>query len=181
MNIVLIGYRCSGKTTVGKLLARDLEREFLDTDRLVEAKTGHPIHVYVSQNGWQDFRLVEREVIKEVTSKDNVVIATGGGAVIDQENVRNLRKNGWVVWLDTKTPVIRDRMKKGQKSGEWRPTLSGADPLKESAEILNERMPVYERASDYRVDTNGQNPEEVAQAIMSALPHWHKGDLAGGY
>jgi len=72
-------------------------------------------------------------------------------------------------------------MKKGQKSGEWRPTLSGADPLKECAEILNERMPVYERASDYRVDTNGQNPQEVAQAIMSALPHWHKGDLAGGY
>ncbi|MCG2777724.1 MAG: shikimate kinase [Pseudomonadota bacterium] len=181
MNIVLIGYRCSGKTTVGKLLARDLEREFLDTDRLIEEKIGLSIHSYVSQNGWRDFRRVEREVVEEIASKDNVVIATGGGAVIDQENVRNLRKNGWVVWLDTNTPVIRDRMKKGQKSGEWRPSLSGADPLKESAEILNERMPVYERASDYRVDTNGQNPEEVAQAIMSALPHWHKGDLAGGY
>ena len=169
MNIVLIGYRCCGKTTVGRLLARDLEGEFLDTDRLIEEKIGISIHSHVSQNGWRDFRRVEREVVEEIASKDNVVIATGGGTVIDQENVSTLRKNGWVVWLDTGVPVIRERMKNAQKSGEWRPSLSGADPLDEIDQILQERKPLYEHASDYTVDTNGQSPQEVVQVIMRAL------------
>ena len=181
MNIVLIGYRCSGKTTVGKLLARDLEKKFLDTDRLIEEKIGLSIHSYVSQNRWRDFRAVEREVVEAIASRDALVIATGGGVVIDQENVRNLRKNGWVVWLDTGVPVIRERMKNAQDSGELRPTLSGADSLKEIYRILHERMQVYERASDYRVDTNVQNPEEVEQVIIRALPQWHKSNIAGGY
>ena len=180
MNIVLIGYRCSGKTTVGKLLARELKREFLDTDRIIEGKTGLPIHLYVSQKGWGDFRAVEKEVVSYVASKDNLVIATGGGVVIDRENVRNLKKNGWVVWLDTGIPVIRERMKKAQKSGESRPTLSGVDPLEEIDGILHERMPVYELTSDYRVDTDRQNPEEVGQAIMRALSQRDKSNDAGG-
>lgn len=180
MNIVLVGYRCSGKTTVGKLLARDLKRKFLDTDRLIEGKTGLPIHLYVSQKGWRHFRAVEKEVVSDVASRDDLVIATGGGVVIDRENVRNLKKNGWVVWLDTGVPVIRERMKKAQKSGEFRPTLSGADPLKEIDRILHERMPVYELTSDYRVGTDRQNPEEVGQAIMRALSHRYKSSDVGG-
>ena len=179
MNIVLIGYRCSGKTTVGRLLARELGRDFLDTDRLIEAKTDLPIHVYVLRNGWKDFRLVERQVIEEVASKDNIVIATGGGVVVDQENVRNLKKNGWVVWLDTGASVIRERMKDEQKGGNFRPTLSGGDPFKEIDTILHKRMPAYKCASDYRVGTDGQTLEEVEQAIMRALPHKHK-DGNGG-
>ncbi len=169
MNIVLIGYRCSGKTTVGKLLARDLEKKFLDTDRLIEEKMGLSIHSHVSQNGWRVFRRVEREVVETIASRDALVIATGGGVVIDQENVRNLRKNGWVVWLYTGVPVTRERMKNAQNSGELRPTLSGADPLDEIDQILQERKPLYEHASDYMVDTNGQSPQEVAQVIMRAL------------
>jgi len=180
MNIVLIGYRCCGKTTVGSLLARDLEWDFLDTDRLIEGKTGIPVHSYVSQNGWRDFRAVEKEVVEAIASRDASVIATGGGVVIDQENMRNLRKNGWVVWLDTEVPVIKDRMKNAQNSGELRPPLSGADPLVETYVILKERRPFYERASDYTVDTNGLPPQEVSQVIMGALPQWHKNNLAGG-
>ena len=70
MNIVLIGYRCSGKTTVGRLLARNLKRNFLDTDRLIEEKTGLPVHSYVSQNGWRDFRAVEKEIVEAIASRD---------------------------------------------------------------------------------------------------------------
>ena len=180
MNIVLIGYQCSGKTTVGKLLARELKREFLDTDRLIEEETGLPIHLYVSQKGWHDFRAVEKEVVSHVASKDDLVIATGGGVVIDRENVRNLKKNGWVVWLDTGVPVIRERMKKAQKSGEFRPALSGTDPLKEIDRILHERIPVYELASDYRVDTDRQNPEEIGEAIMKAFSHRYKSHSGRG-
>ena len=174
MNIVLIGYRCCGKTTVGKLLVHDLGRDFLDTDLLIEEKTGLSIHSYVSQRGWRDFRRVEREVVEEIAAKDNGVIATGGGVVIDQENVRNLKKNGWVVWLDTDAPDIKDRMKKEGKAGRLRPSLSGADPLDEIDQILYERTPFYEHTSDYTVDTNGQPPEEVAQEIMMAFSHKHK-------
>lgn len=179
MNIVLVGYRCSGKTTVGKLLARALKREFLDTDRLIEGKTGLPINLYVSQKGWRDFRAVEKEVVSDVASRNDLIIATGGGVVIDPENVRDLKRNGWVVWLDTGAPVIRERMKIAQKSGEFRPTLSGADSLKEIERILYERMPVYELTSDYRVDTDRQNPEEVGQAIMRALSQKYKSSDAG--
>jgi len=180
MNIVLIGYRCSGKTTVGKLLARKLKRGFLDTDRLIETKTGLPIHAYVSQKGWGDFRAVEKEVVSDVASRDDLVIATGGGVVIDPENVRNLKKSGWVVWLKAGVPVIRERMKKAENAGKFRPTLSGVDPLKEISGILHERMPVYESTSDYRVDTDRKNPEEVGQAIMKAFSHRYKSHLGGG-
>ena len=179
MNIVLIGYRCCGKTTVGKLLARDLERKFLDTDRLIEKKTGLPVHSYVSQNGWRDFRAVEREVMETIASRDASVIATGGGVVIDQENVRNLRKNGWMVWLDADTTIIRDRMKGEGKAGRLRPSLSGVDPLDEIDQILNERTPFYEHARDYTVDTNGQTPEGVAQEIMMAFSRKHKNHRRG--
>lgn len=169
MNIVLIGYRCSGKTTVGKLLARNLKREFLDTDRLIEGKTGLPIHLYVSQNGWRDFRAVENEVVSDVASKDDLVIATGGGVVMDQGNVRDLRKNGWVVWLKAKPSVIRDRMNREMRQGELRPSLSGMGPLEEIDPILHERTPFYTSIGDHTVDTNGQLPEEVARAIMKAF------------
>ena len=180
MNIVLIGYRCSGKTTLGKLLVSHLKMKFVDTDHLIEAKTGLPIPSYVSQNGWKDFRVVERKVIEEVAAKDNIVIATGGGVVVDMENVKNLRKNGWVVWLDTEVPVIRERMKNAQNSGELRPPLSGTDPLDEIDAILKERRPFYERASYYRVDTNRRPPQKVLEVIMGALPQCHKNSLAGG-
>jgi shikimate kinase len=171
MNIVLIGYRCSGKTRVGRLLAGDLEMAFLDTDSLIEKKTGIPLPAYVSQNGWRDFRRVEREVVEAVALEDNSVIATGGGVVTDPQNVMNLRKNGWLVWLATGTAVIRERMTLAQEQGDLRPPLSGMDPLEEVDSILRERTPAYEQASDCRVWTDGQTPEAIKQAIMKALPY----------
>jgi len=171
MNIVLIGYRCSGKTLVGRLLARDLKRNFLDTDSLIEEKGEIPIHSYVSRYGWGDFRRLEREVIEAVASENNSVIATGGGVVIDPENVMRLRRNGWVVWLAAGGAVIRERMTQAQEQGDLRPPLSGSDPLEEIESILRERMPLYERASDWTVSTDAQTPEEVEQAIITALPY----------
>ncbi len=179
MNIVLVGYRCSGKTTVGKILAHDLGRQFVDTDRLMEEKAGLSVHSYVSQHGWRDFRRIEREVVEEIASKDNVVIATGGGVVIDQENVKALKKIGWVVWLHTDATVIRDRMRKEGKAGKLRPSLSGADTLDEIDQILQERRPFYEHASDYTVDTNGQSPQKAAQVIMRALSRRDKNHQGG--
>jgi shikimate kinase len=170
MNIVLIGYRCSGKTRVGRLLAGDLKRNFLDTDHLIEAKTGIPIPSYVSRYGWKDFRGVEREVVEATALEDNSVIATGGGVVMDPINVTNLRRNGWVVWLAAGAAVIRERMTRARQQGCPRPSLSGSDPLEEVEAILLKRTPVYEGASDWTVSTNAQSPQEVEQAIITALP-----------
>jgi len=127
---------------------------------------GISIHSYVSLNGWGNFRELEKEIVKDVAAKDNLVIATGGGVVIDQENVRNLRKNGWIVWLDTEAPVIRARMQKEEESGELRPPLSGIDPVEEIDRVLRGRIPYYEGASDHTVDANGPPPEEVAREIL---------------
>ena len=100
MNIVLIGYRCSGKTVVGKILARDLGRDFLDTDEKIEENTGSSIETIISREGWNHFRDVEKRVIEEVSSRDHLVISTGGGVVVDRGNRENLKRNGWLVWLD---------------------------------------------------------------------------------
>lgn len=168
MNIVLIGYRCSGKTHVGKMLAGDLRMAFLDTDRLIEEKTGMPIPVYVSLTGWRNFRCIERRVVQEIGNRDNSVIATGGGVVTDPENLIALKKNGWLVWLAAGPAVIRTRMALALGRGEDRPPLSGTDPVKEIDSMLRERTPLYERASDFRVQTDGMSPEAVVQAIVQA-------------
>ncbi len=151
----------------------------MDTDRLMEEKTGLAVHACVSEKGWKHFRRIERKVVEEIASKDNVVIATGGGVVIDQENVKALKKIGWVVWLHTDATVIRDRMRKEGKAGKLRPPLSGADSLDEIDQILQERRPFYEHASDYTVDTNGQSPQKMAQVIMRALSRRDKNHQGG--
>jgi len=168
MNIVLIGYRCSGKTHVGRMLAGDLGMAFWDTDRLIEEKTGMPIPVYVSLAGWGDFRRVERKVVQEIADRDHSVVATGGGVVIDPENMKALKKNGWLVWLAASPAVIRTRMALALEQGEDRPPLSGTDPVEEIDSMLRERTPLYERASDFQVQADGMSPEAVVQAILQA-------------
>jgi shikimate kinase len=174
MNIVLIGYRCTGKTTVGKILAHDMKRDFVDTDRLIEEKTRLPIPLYVSQKGWNPFRELEKELIRELVTRDNLVIGTGGGVVMDPENVNNLKRKGWMVWLKADSSVIRERMRHQEGQRETRPSLSGADPLEEIDRILDERTQFYARAKDFEVETNGQSPVAVVNAIIKALPEYLK-------
>jgi shikimate kinase len=170
MNIVLIGYRCSGKTVVGKTLARELGREFLDTDALIEEKAGRSIETMISTKGWDCFRETEKSLVEEVSRRNNLVIATGGGIVMDEENVKNLKQNGWVVWLEGKPHVLRERMAKEQGSGKVRPSLTGADPLEEIKDVLSVRRPFYERAGDLAVDTSNLSVGEAAALIVKNLP-----------
>jgi len=170
MNIVLIGYRCSGKTAVGKILANELGRDFLDTDVLIEENAGCSIEVITSRDGWDHFRDIERRLIKEVSKKDNLVIATGGGVVMVEENVKNLKKNGFLVWLNGKAKVFKERMEREQKSGKIRPSLTGADPLEEIKQVLDIRTPLYEQAGNLMVDTSSLSIREVATSILKALP-----------
>lgn len=173
MNIVLIGYRCSGKTAVGKILAGQLRKQFLDTDVLIEQNTGSSIETIISREGWDGFRDIEKRVIEEASRKDNAIIATGGGVVMDEENVENLKRNGWIVWLNGKAQVLKERMDKEQRSGVIRPSLTGLDPLEEIKEVLRERTPLYDKACNFRVDASKLSLREVADVIIKELQEKH--------
>ncbi|MCP4577468.1 MAG: shikimate kinase [Deltaproteobacteria bacterium] len=170
MNIVLIGYRCSGKSLVGKTLADYLGLELVDTDQVLEGRVGSPIPHYVAENGWEAFRMLEKMIIRSIANHDQRVIATGGGVVLDWENVRNLKETGWVVWLRTSITSIRERMGQDEVSGKVRPGLTGDNPLEEIEEILSQRTALYERACHYIVNTDQQSPDAVAQDIIQSLP-----------
>jgi shikimate kinase len=170
MNIVLIGYRCSGKTEVGKILSRELGMEFVDTDLLIEKACGCSIESIVSEKGWDHFRKIERRTIEEVSKRDNVAIATGGGVVMDKNNVQNLNRNGFIVWLRGDAEVLKERMEKEERSGKIRPSLTGIDPLEEIKQVLNVRTPLYQQTGALTVDTSLLSIREVADTIMKKLP-----------
>jgi len=175
MNIILIGYRCSGKTSVGKLLASELGREFIDLDALLEHQAGTSIESLVADRGWEFFRKLEHDLVAGVCGKDGLVIAPGGGAVIQQENVSLFREKGFVVWLKAEAPILRARMFKEEHAGNVRPSLTGSDSLTEIEEVLALRTPLYQQAADLVVDTTDLSAKEVARAIMGKLP----GELRG--
>ena len=169
MNIVLIGYRCSGKTSVGRTLAGKLGRDFLDTDALIEEKAGYSIEMIVAREGWEHFRALEKRVVGEVSRRENLVIATGGGVVMDQENVENLRRNGYIIWLKGNAEVLEWRMNREERSGNTRPSLTGTDPLEEIKQVLKVRTPFYEQAGNLIVDTSTLSVAEVVDSIIKYL------------
>jgi len=169
MNIVLIGYRCCGKTTVGQDLARELGRYFVDSDRFVEEKTGCPVEAIIRSMGWNHFRQLEKESVGEISRKDNLVVATGGGVVLDGENASRLKRNGWVVWLKGRAEVLRERMDRDQRLDKIRPPLTGNDPLEEIILVSEQRNALYEQAANFTVDTSDFSIKDVADSIIKAF------------
>ncbi|MBW1998317.1 MAG: shikimate kinase [Deltaproteobacteria bacterium] len=169
MNIVLLGYRCSGKTTVGRILARKMGRRFVDTDQMIGELTGRSISSIVLENGWDCFRELERELIRKISRLDGLVVATGGGVVLDTENLINLKTNGFLVWLRADSAIMKERLK-GQEGSECsRPSLTGSDPIDEFDTVLESRKPLYENTANYEVDTTLITPEEAANSIVKHL------------
>ncbi len=168
-NIILIGYRATGKTTVGRFIAQRLGWEFVDTDVLIEQQAKKSIAEIVAQEGWQGFRRREKEVIAEVSAKENMVIAVGGGAVINTENVKNLKQNGILIWLKANADTIAKRLLKDKKTASQRPSLTGKSVVEEIEEVLRERLPLYQQAADIEVDTERYSPEEIASLIIKNL------------
>ena len=169
MNFIFMGYRACGKTTVGRIMAKKLQRPFFDTDHLVQERTGKTIREIVEIRGWEAFREVERAVIAEIAGLDGCIIALGGGAVMDQRNVEKLRRKGFFFWLSADEGTIRERLLKGQASDAQRPPLSGTDASAEIAAVLQEREPGYRRLADKVVDTSQRTVEEIAAEIYDFL------------
>lgn len=169
MNIILMGYRCSGKTTVGIRLANRLGFSFSDTDEIVERQTGLSILRIVAEQGWETFRQSERAVIRELSGADSCVIALGGGSVLDSRNVENLKGKGYFVWLVASAERIAARMEKDEISGSKRPSLSQTSSICEIDQLLAEREPFYRDLADLVVDTTGIEADQVTDTICACL------------
>ncbi|MDO9528033.1 MAG: shikimate kinase [Syntrophales bacterium] len=165
MNIILIGYRGTGKSTVGRKLADTLNIPFYDTDELIQKRTGRVIKEIVEEGGWGSFREEEKKIIRGLSSVRESVIATGGGAVMDEENLNVLRKKGVFIWLTADVRTIIERMEKDKISDEQRPSLSKDDLYKETANMLEMRMPVYRQLADFTVDTSEKDIDVVADEV----------------
>ena len=163
--IILIGFRATGKSSVGRLLAEHLGVEFLDMDQLLTARHGEISQVVAAQ-GWDFFRAREKELLRELIDLKEGVIATGGGAVLHQELWPAMRETGLVVWLTSTLELICQRLTLDPVSGSQRPSLTGGDIRAETAAVLAEREPLYRAAAHLAVDSN-RPVAEVAGEIAA--------------
>jgi len=160
-NIVLTGFMGTGKTEVGKILAQKLGYTLIDADTEIEKDQQMTITEIFKQHSEPKFRDIESDVIRRLSMIQNAVISTGGGAVIRQENIDNLRKNGVVVCLTASPETILKRT----SSNNDRPLLQVENPLQKIKELLDFRKQYYEKA-DIMIDTEGKSPLEVAEEII---------------
>ena len=163
-NIILAGFMGTGKTAVGKALAKRLGMKFVDMDDAIEEREGMKISDIFEKKGEPYFRRAEKIVAKELSSQSGLVIAAGGGAVIDEENVRNFKSGGAILCL-TATP---DRIFERTKGHIHRPLLNVSDPKEKIAELLAKRAEYYARA-DYRIDTTDLTVDGVVDKITEYL------------
>ncbi len=169
MNIFLIGYRCVGKTTVGKSIARMMGRSFVDSDMLIVQESGQSIQKIVDTEGWNVFRSMERLMLKKICKKDHQVVATGGGMVLNTDNVEEMKKSGTIVWLRATTLTILERILQDENTGNLRPALTDKGLKEEIEETLLERNSYYENASDFFMNTNGIGVAEISKILIHKI------------
>jgi shikimate kinase len=166
-NVFLVGPMGVGKTTVGKVLAAQLELEFYDSDREIEEATGADIPWIFDVEGEAGFRLREIRMIDQLSVKKNIVLATGGGAVLAQENRNWLKARGIVVYL--RATLIQQLERTSRDKG--RPLLQTPDPVKKIKEIMNIREPLYLDVADIVVDTS-RNPRSVGKEVCKQIKNY---------
>ena len=161
-NLVLVGFMGSGKTSVGRLVARQLGREFVDADHEIEKRENCDIPTIFSAAGETEFRRIEREVIRDLSARENLVIAPGGGAVLNPENLADLARTGTVICLRAAPETVLARV--GHDTN--RPLLKAPDRLERIRDLLQKRQPIYD-AIPLQVVTDGLNTHEVAQRVVA--------------
>lgn len=164
-NIYLIGPMGSGKTAVGKQLARLLHYPFHDSDREIEVATGADIPLIFEREGEPGFRRREREMIEQLVMHQGIVLATGGGAVLSETSRTLLHKHGWVVFLETSAAQQANRAGRTRH----RPLLHGHDPHQRLMELWRVREPLYRSIADYTISTDHRRVATVAEAVVQAF------------
>ena len=175
--IVLTGFRATGKTAVGKALARLTEFRFLDTDQEICQRMGCSVAEAVRQHGWPYFREQEQALLRELPCWQETIIATGGGAILHHNEWQELHRGAFVVWLRTDLATTLSRLALDQKTAAQRPALVGGrgrqeaeqDPAKEISAVLAEREPLYRVGSDLVLNTEEKTLEELAGEIYGQL------------
>jgi shikimate kinase len=163
MNIVLIGYRGTGKTAVGEKLSQILAWPLLQLDDIIVQRAGCSIPEIVEKSGWDYFRDLESQVVAEAAKKDSCVIDTGGGVILRQQNVDHLKQHGLLFWLKADPDTIISRIKDDAN----RPSLTGNKSfIEEVQEILQQRTPLYQQAQDVTIETAGRTIDSIADEII---------------
>jgi shikimate kinase len=161
-NIFLIGPMGSGKTAVGRSLSRLLDFPFYDSDHEIERRSGVDVPLVFEREGEPGFRRREREVIADLSGQEPIVLATGGGAILDPHNRRDLAARGWVVFLDTSVTQQAERAGRTHH----RPLLQGVDPTVRLSELMQVREPLYREIADYSVSTDQRRVNWVAERVL---------------
>ena len=169
MNIVLIGFRGTGKSTVGELLANRLKRNFIDSDKYIESSTGKTIKSIFEDEGEEGFRKIEADIIAELSKMDNMIISAGGGAVLKEENVKNLKDNGFIVLLEATPEIIHNRITQDEKTSQQRPSLTAKKLLDEIKHLIEQRERPYKDAADYTINTSYVSCEDIVNEIITIV------------
>ena len=162
MNIILCGFMGCGKSTIGKLVAKKTQREFIDLDSFIEEKQGLSIREIFETYGEDYFRNCETDAISELVNKNDVVLALGGGAVLKNKNVELLKSSGKIIFLDLTANTVFSRL----KNDTSRPLLNTDDKLAEITKRLNDRLPIYTTVADKIIDANSKTKEVIATEII---------------
>jgi shikimate kinase len=166
MNIVLIGYRGTGKSTVGKVLAARLGRELISTDAEIVKRTKQSIPEIVARQGWEYFRDLESAVCRDLAGRDRLVIDAGGGAILRPQNVEALKQNGKLIWLIATVETITARIGRDTQ----RPSLTGTKSfVEEITEVLRDRTPKYQAAADHMIQTDGRTIQQLVEAVLALV------------
>ncbi len=164
-NIILVGLMGAGKSTIGRNLAKKLNKEFFDSDRVIEERTGVDIATIFEIEGEQGFRDRESQVIEELCQMKDIVLATGGGSILREENRRNMKKFGHVVYLCTTAELLYSRIRYDKS----RPLMQTANPLDTLKNLLKYREPYYKEVSDLIITTRKQKATIIVKRIADAL------------
>ncbi|HEY3059039.1 MAG TPA: shikimate kinase [Chloroflexota bacterium] len=171
-NLVLVGFSCSGKTTLGRNLARRMRMHFVDSDRFVEEMTGRAIPDIFREDGEAAFREVESEAIAKITAARRQVISTGGGAFVNPVNREALRTGNLVVHLQVRPETVVDRLR-NSRSGRPRPLLDSPDPLGRVIELMEQRKEAYS-AAHVTIGVDGRTRYELVGELTRRFLSWQR-------
>ena len=167
--IVLTGFRATGKTVVGRILADLLDYRFIDTDEEICSRLGCSITESVGRHGWQPFRDCEQEVLLALAGEQRTVAATGGGSILHLQTWQQLHSRAFVVWLRADAATLVSRLTADNKNVQQRPSISGQPVKTEMPTLLAEREPLYRTGSDIALETAGGTPGELATIVFQQL------------
>lgn len=169
-NVILVGARGSGKTTLGMRVAGLLGKAFADVDAVVEAEAGKAIEDIVAEGGWDAFRTLEADVVARLCADENRILAMGGGSVLAESSRRAMKEGGLVFYLKAEAEVLLKRLAADPKAGQ-RPALTDKTPEDEMREVLAERGPLYEEVADHVLDA-AASPQELTVKMLDTLRAW---------